>query len=216
MIIPFLSLMFILVQLPFGPQPQEKPEEEPSPVKGWWLVKSLGVPSTRYSKTGGIIKAESLGTRSSLYKEVGEKEKDHPVLSWKWKISNVVRSAIETRKDRHDAAARVTVVFGREKGFKLFGKEPAGLKMEYVWASQLPKGHLFDHPGEKDCKIFVIESGGGKAGQWVFESRNLHKDFKEAFKMDSPGITAIGIQTDTDHSNESVTAYYSEPVLKKK
>ena len=34
--------------------------------------------------------------------------------------------------------------------------------------------------------------------------------------MDSPGITAIGIQTDTDHSNESVTAYYSEPVLKKK
>ncbi len=85
------------------------------------------------------------------------------------------------------------IVFGREKGFKLFGKEPAGLRMEYIWASHLPKGHLFDHPGEKDCKILVLESGGGKVGQWVHESRNLHKDFKEAFKMDPPGITAIGI-----------------------
>ena len=216
MIIPFLSLMFLLVQLPFGPQPQEKPEEEPSPVKGWWLVKYFAVPSTQYSKTGGILKAESLGTRSSLYKEVGDKQKDYPILSWKWKVSNVVRSAIETRKDRHDAAARVMVVFGREKSFKLFGKEPAGLRIEYLWASHLPKGQMFDHPADKDCKIFVLESGEGKAGQWVFESRNLRKDFKEAFKTDPPGITAVGIQTDTDHSNESVTAHYSEPVLKKK
>jgi hypothetical protein len=216
MIIPFLSLMFILVQLPFGPQPQEKPEEEPSPVKGWWLVKYFAVPSTQYSKTGGILKAESLGTRASLFKEVKEKEKDHPILSWKWKISNVVRSAIETRKDRHDAAARVMVVFGREKSFKLFGKEPAGPRIEYIWASHLPKGQMFDHPADKDCKIFVLESGEGKVGQWVFESRNLHKDFKEAFKTDPPGITAVGIQTDTDHSNESVTAHYSEPALKKK
>ena len=216
MIIPFLSLMFILVQLPFGPQPQEKPEEEPSPVKGWRLVKYFAVPPTRYSKTDGIIKAESLGSRASLFKEVKEKEKDHPILSWKWKVSNVVRSAIETRKDRHDAAARVMVVFGKEQSFKLFGKEPAGLRIEYIWASHLPKGQMFDHPADKDCKIFVLESGEGKAGQWVFESRNLHKDFKEAFKTDPPGVTAIGIQTDTDHSNESVTAHYSEPVLKKK
>ena len=216
MIIPFLSLMFLLVQLPFGPQPQEKPEEEPSPVKGWWLVKYFAVPSTRYSKTGNIIQAESLGTRSSLFKEVKEKEKDYPVLSWKWKVSNVVRSAIETRKDRHDAAARVMVVFGGKKSFKLFGKEPAGLRIEYIWASRLPRGQRFDHPEDKDCKIFVLESGEGRVGQWVFESRNLQKDFKEAFKTDPPGITAIGIQTDTDHSNESVTAHYSEPFLKKK
>jgi hypothetical protein len=34
--------------------------------------------------------------------------------------------------------------------------------------------------------------------------------------MESPGVLAIGIQTDTDHSNEMVTAYYSEPILRKK
>ena len=208
-----LTLVFLLVQLPFGPQSEEKPEEEPSPVKGWRLVTYFAVPPTQYSKTGGIIRAESLGSRSSLFKDVEEKRRNYPVLSWKWKISNVVRSAIETRKDRHDAAARVIVVFGKEKGFDLFGREPAGLTIQYIWASHLPMGRIFDHPAERDCKIFVLESGEGKGGQWVSERRNIHRDFKEAFHIDPPGVTAIGIQTDTDHSNEQVIAWYSEPTL---
>ncbi|MGZ3568236.1 MAG: DUF3047 domain-containing protein [Thermodesulfobacteriota bacterium] len=212
-----LSLILILAQLPFGPQPSEKPEEEKSPVKGWRVVTSFATPPTQYSSSGkGIIKAESLGSSASLFKEVGEKQKNFEILSWKWKISNVVHSAIETRKDRFDTAARVIVVFGRESGFKGFGGEPSGFKIEYIWASRLPKGHIFDHPGEKYCKVFVLESGEGRAGQWVHERQNLRKDYKAAFGTDPEGLLAIGIQTDTGHSNEKVTAYYSDPALKKK
>ena len=178
-----LSLILTLAQLPFGPSAPEKPEEKPSPVKGWQMVSYFAVPPTQYSRAGkGIIKAESLGSRSSLFKEVGEREKNAPILSWGWKISNVVRSAIETKKDRFDAAARVMVVFGKERGFGIFGMgEPSGLKIEYIWASRIEKGHVFDHPAEKNCKVFVLESGEGKLGQWVYEKRNIHKDFKTAF-----------------------------------
>jgi len=213
-----LSMILIFTQLPFGPFAPEKPEEEPSPVKGWRLVKYFGVPPTQYSKAGrGLIKAESLGSRSSLFKDVGEKERTLPILSWKWKVSNVVRSAIETRKDRFDAAARVMVVFGRKGGLKYFGMgEPSGLKIEYIWATRLPSGHIFDHPGEKNCKVFVLESGEEKVGQWVYEKRDIHKDFLTAFKAEPMEVLAIGIQTDTDHSNEMVTTYYSEPTLRKK
>jgi hypothetical protein len=212
-----LSLILIFLQLPFGPQPSEKPEEEKSPVKGWRLVSYFAVPPTQYSKVGrGIIKAESLGNRATLFKDVEEKKRNYPILSWRWKISNVVRSAIETRKDRFDAAARVMVVFGKESGFKPFARGPSGFKIEYIWANHLPKGHIFEHPGEKYCKVFVLESGEGKARQWVDEERNIQKDFKKAFGEDLPGVLAIGIQTDTDQSNEMVTAYYSEPILKKK
>ena len=213
-----LSLILFFVQLPFGDFKSKAPEEKKTPVKGWWMVSYFAVPPTRYSKAGkGIIKAESLGSRSSLYKEVGEKEKDLPVLSWRWKISNVVRSAIETKKDRFDAAARVMAVFGRDKGFKVMeGTEPSGFRIEYIWASHLPQGHIFDHPGEKNCKVFVLESGEKKAGEWIFEKRNLHEDYKKAFGTEPSGVFAIGIQTDTDHSNEMVTAYYSDPILKKK
>lgn len=182
-------------------------------------MKYFSVSPTQYSRAGkGIIKAESAGSRSSLYKVVGEKERNLPVLAWGWKVSNVVRSAIETRKDRFDAAARVMVVFGKEGPFKRkrIGKgEPSGLKIEYIWATRLPKGHLFDHPGEANCKIFVLESGDGKAGVWVYATRNIHKDFKSAFGKEPPPVMAIGIQTDTDQSNEMVTAFYSGPVFRK-
>lgn len=216
-ILTVLILAFTLGQLPFGGAPPEKPEEKP-PVKGWWMVSSFATPPTRYSTAGkGVIKGESLGTRSSLYKKVGEKEKDFPILAWRWRVSNVVRSAIETKKDRFDAAARVMVIFGEEKGFwGLEGREPAGLKIEYIWASHLPIGRVFDHPGEKSCKVFVLESGDGKVGQWVGERRNIHRDFKTAFGTEPPGVLAIGIQTDTRYSNEMVTAYYSDPLLTKK
>src|SRR4030042_1432907 len=119
-----LSLILVLVQLPFGDFGPKEPDEKKTPVKGWWMVSYLTVPPTQYSKAGkGIIKAESLGSRSSLFKEVGEKEKNFPDLSWRWKISNVVRSAIETKKDRFDVAARVMVIFGKEKGFRIMGGE---------------------------------------------------------------------------------------------
>ncbi len=212
-----LSLILILTQLPFGPQPSEKPEEEKSPVKGWKLVTFFATPPTQYSRIkGGVIKAESLGSNASLFKEIGEKQKNFAVLSWKWKISNVVRSAIETKKDRFDTAARVFVVFGRESGFRGFGGRPLGPKIEYIWASHVPKGRIFDHPGEKDCKVFVLESGEGKAGQWIYEERNIRKDYRAAFGSEPGVLLAVGIETDTDQSNEKVTAYYSDPILKKK
>jgi hypothetical protein len=213
-----LSLILIFVQLPFGDFKPKTPEEKKTPVKGWWMISYVAVPPTRYSKAGkGIIKAESVGSRASLYKEVREKEKDLPVLSWRWKISNVVRSAVETKKDRFDAAARVMVIFGSERGSKVMGgTEPSGFKIEYIWASHLPRGHLFDYPGERYCKVFVLETGERKAGEWVFEKRNLLTDYKKAFGTEPRGVLAIGIQTDTDHSNEMVTAYYSDPILKKK
>jgi hypothetical protein len=213
----YLSLILIVAQFPFGPQLEEEPEEKKSPVKGWRLVSYFPTPPTRYSRSGrGIIKAESLGTRASLFKEVEEKERHFPILSWRWKISNIVRSAIETKKDRYDTAAQVIVVFGRSGGLRGFRGEPQRFKIEYIWASHLPKGHIFDHPGEKYCKVFVLESGEGRAGQWVLETRNLNKDYKKAFGIEPGGLLAIGIQTDTDHSNEMVTAFYSEPLLKKK
>ncbi len=214
---PF-ALIFILFQfLPFGGSPQEKPEEKP-PVKGWWMVSYFAVPPTHYSKMGGgIITAESRGSRSSLFKKVEEKRAILSVLSWRWKISNVVRSAIETRKDRFDSAARVRVVFGKGSPFGAGeGGEPSGMKMEYIWASGLPRGKRFDHPGEKNSKVIVLESGDGKAGQWVDESRNIRKDYRELFGTEPASLIAIGIQTDTDHSNEMVTAYYSEPILRKR
>jgi hypothetical protein len=58
------------------------------------------------------------------------------------------------RKDRFDAAAKVIVVFAKDKGFIVFGgNEPQGFRIEYLWASSLPKGQVFDHPGMKTAEF---------------------------------------------------------------
>jgi hypothetical protein len=42
------------------------------------------------------------------------------------------------------------------------------------------------------------------------------RNFKKPLGKKQVEILAIGIQTDTDHSNEMVTAYCSESILKRK
>lgn len=206
-------------------------EADGSP-KGWKTVTYFNTSPTSYQvvKYRGkyVLKAEGIGTSSSLFKEVKAELNDYPIISWRWKISNVIRQAIETREDRNDSAARVIIVFRSEPegappwyGFEYLVKklirrnEPVGPRIEYIWGNKIQKGRIVDNPSAKHSKIIVVESGGKKANRWIREKRNLLDDYKAAFGIDPKGILALGIQTDTDQSNEGVTAYYGEVFLSK-
>jgi len=86
-------------------------------------------------------------------------------------MENIERRAIRDRdrKDPIDAAARVKVVFGKESFWGTFeGTEPSGMKIEYIWGNRLPKEKVFDHPGEKNTKVVVLESGMERPGNgWM-------------------------------------------------
>ena len=207
-------------------------EKEPdgSP-KGWKTVTGFNIAPTSYEviKYRGryVLKAEGIGTSSCLFREVKAELGDYPIISWRWKISNVIRQAIETRKDRNDSAARVIVVFQVEpeevspwygleyliRGI-LRRNEPFGPRIEYIWGNMIEKGRILDNPSVKYSKVIVLESGERKVKRWIWEKRNLVDDYKTAFGTEPRGINALGIQTDTDQSNEGVTAYYGEIFLR--
>ncbi|UCD70723.1 MAG: DUF3047 domain-containing protein [Syntrophobacterales bacterium] len=201
--------------------------------KGWKTVTYFNTPPTSYKvvKYRGryVLKAEGIGTSSSLFREVKAELNDYPIISWRWKISNVIRQAIETQKDRNDSAARVIVVFriGMEEMPPWYGlkylvrgilrrNEPIGPRIEYIWGNKIEKGQILDNPSVKQSKVIILESGERKANRWIWEKRNLLDDYKAAFGTDSQGILGLGIQTDTDQSNEGVTAYYGEIFLRKR
>jgi len=207
-------------------------ESDGSP-KGWKTVTYFNTPPTSYQviKYRGryVLKAEGIGTSSCLFREVKAELKDYPIISWRWKISNVIRQAIETRKDRNDSAARVIVVFrvGTEEIPPWYGleylvtriirrNEPIGPRIEYIWGNKIEKGQILDNPSVKHSKVIVLESGGRKANRWIWEKRNLVDDYTAAFGVKPQGILALGIQTDTDQSNEGVTAYYGEIFLRRR
>lgn len=207
-------------------------EADGSP-KGWKTVTYFNTSPTNYQvvkyRNTYVLKAESIGTSSSLFKEVEADLNDYPVISWRWKISNAIRQAIETREDRNDSSARVIVVFRSEPeeispwyGLEYLVQkiirrnEPVGPRIEYIWGNKIQRGEIVDNPSVKYSKVIVVESGEKKANRWIRERRNLLEDYRAAFGIEPKGILALGIQTDTDQSNEGVTAYYGEISLSKK
>lgn len=205
-------------------------EADGSP-KGWKTVTYFNTSPTSYQvvkyRDRYVLKAEGIGTSSCLFREVKVELKDYPIISWKWKINNVIRQAIETRKDRNDCAARVIVVFQTRADempprYALDylinritrGNEPFGPRLDYIWGNKIEKGRILDNPSVEHSKVIVLESGERKANRWIWEKRNLVDDYKAAFGTEPAGIRAIGIQTDADQSNEGITAYYGEISLK--
>ena len=183
-----------------------------------------------------VLHVTSLNSASALLKRinVGDDRRirleNHPILVWRWKINRTVGMAVESRKDRNDSAARVRIIFaergiqplkknpGFEKIIKYLGVdmpniEPSGFKIDYIWGTRAPQGAIIDYPGSKNHKMIVVESGNSRANQWVWEKRDLVKDFHTMFRGDPPGLAGIVVLSDTDHTNEGVEAFYSNIVL---
>jgi len=127
-----------------------------------------------------------------------------------------------------DSAARVIVVFQTEPeetplwyGLEDLVKkimrrnDPFGPRIEYIWGNRIEKGRIIDNPSVKHSRVIVLESGEKKANLWIREKRNLLDDYRAAFGTNPEGILTLGIQTDTDQSNEGVTTYYGEIFLRK-
>jgi hypothetical protein len=180
-----------------------------------------------------ILRVQSVGSASGILKMLEFNLKEFPFLVWRWKVNRTVGMAIETRKDRNDAAARIRVIFGKTapkplkgppevvKFFKSFGiqpggKEPRGFKIDYIWGNNLSKGDVIDYPGSRNHKMVAVESGNKRAGRWVWEKRNLIEDFQEFFRRSPPPLIGIVVLTDTDQTNEGVIAHYSSIIMMSK
>jgi len=202
--------------------------------EGWEVIPYFRTAKNKLSlsKEGKrtVLRVKSIGSASGVLKRVEIDLKKFPVFVWRWKINRAVGMAIETRKDRNDAAARIRVIFGKRqpknlkkapeilKFFKSFGiqpggKEPRGFKIDYIWGNNLPEGDVVDYPGSKNHKMVVVESGNKRANHWVWEKHNLVEDFQEFFRSSPPALIGIMVLTDTDQTNEGVIAHYSSIIM---
>ncbi len=189
--------------------------------------------------TGSVLRVHSLNSVSALMVVPHMALDEYPVLSWWWKINRPVGMAREDRSGRNDSAARLRVVFGSPEaasptsrpalppGLGLLRRflvgmdeggrlEPPGRKIDYIWGNHLPAGTVIDYPGGRDHKVLVLQSGKEKAGTWVKEERDLLRDFREYFGGMPEGIAGILILSDTDETNEGVTAWFADVVLKER
>lgn len=212
-----------------------KPGKESSRLpEGWEVITYFRTNENRISltKEGArtILKMKSLGSASAVLKRIQVDPKAFPWLVWCWKIDRVVGMAIESRKERNDSSARIRVIFEKKAGkpfrsyprilkflsnlnLPISGSEPSGFKIDYIWGNDIPRGKVIDYPDSENHKIVIVKNGNKKANQWVWEKRNLIKDFQKFFGEQPLNLIGIVVLTDTDQTNEGVTAHYSSIVL---
>ena len=153
-----------------------------------------------------VLKAESRGAASGLFKEVRLDPRSAPVLRWSWKIERTLSKGDERTKAGDDYAARVYVVFPSV----LFWRTRA---VNYIWANRLPAGESLPNAYTSNAVMVAVESGNDKAGTWVREERNIYEDYRALFGKEPPDLGAVAIMTDTDNTGEEATAWYGDITL---
>lgn len=150
-----------------------------------------------------VVKAVSHAAASGMVRKIHFKPSTYRYLRWSWKIAHIIKGGDEKSKAGDDYAARLYVIFpGR-----YFWQMKA---INYIWANRLPKGEYVSNPFASDAKMLAVESGNGKAGQWVAEERDLLADYRLMFGTDPPAADAIAIMTDTDNTGGNAEAWYGE------
>jgi len=153
------------------------------------------------------IRAESNASASALIYKIKYNTKEYPILSWQWKVNNVLKKGNALTKEGDDYAARVYVIF---PSF-LFWKTKA---INYIWASSLPEGTEVPNQFTSNAKMIALQSGKINSGKWITEERNVFEDYKKMFGEEPPEAGGIAIMTDTDNTGEKATAWYGPIKLK--
>ena len=150
-------------------------------------------------------------------------------LEWRWKVNRMLDKADMRAKEGDDFAARVYVFFDvpmeslsfvdRSKlrlARMIAGPDVPTAALCYVWDNTHRVGHTQWSPYSNRVRMIVLQSGGASIDKWISESRDIAKDFRDAFGFDAPAVTGVAVGSDTDNTGERVSTWYGDVSLRKK
>lgn len=209
------------------------PPAEPGGLPAGW--EALTFPKiarhTRYTVVpdgeGHVLMAESEAAASGLYRPLDLDPKVYQVLTWRWKVANVLVRGDARTKAGDDYPARVYVAFSydptaaslwektRYGAYRLvYGRYPPKAVINYVWDNRLPVGTTLDNAYTDRAKMVVVRSGAAEVGRWLAETRNVYQDYRRIFGAEPPRIAGVALMTDTDDTGERAVAWYDALTLR--
>lgn len=168
-----------------------------------------------------VVRADANASASGLMRTMRINPAETPLLRWRWKVANVLKTSDMRTKEGDDYPARVYVMFDYPLE-KLPFAERTKIRLAralhdphlptatlcYVWDGKASVGTMVESSYTSRVRMVVVESGAARVNRWLDVQRDVAADFKAAFGEDAPPVTAIAIATDTDNTGESATAYY--------
>lgn len=209
--------------------------EEGQIPKQWHLRKRLGYPkgaNAEWIFVNGVraVKLHSKAALTFLEKTVNIDIRDFPILTWKWKVENILRGNDERTIEGDDHPIRIFFVFEPDPSkqslwFRLkrllyldriHGHPMGGRFTEYLWSSHLQAGDIINDPGKPWQKLMVIEGGGSNIGRWLSYKRNLYEDYKRLYGGQPRRLIFVGILNDTDQTGQEAVSYIADLIFHRK
>lgn len=153
-----------------------------------------------------VLKAIAQGSASAFYRQ-GRIDLDAtPCLSWRWRIKETAPDNLDERsKSGDDYAARVYVI---KRGGLAFWRART---INYVWSASQPVDEHWPNAYAGDnARMWALNSGNGKAGDWVSHRRDIQRDWQQAFAESIDHLNGVAIMTDGDDSNSVLHAEYAD------
>lgn len=171
-----------------------------------------------------VLRARSDGGATILATSCNVELTKYPILTWRWKISEIVGDGDVKTKRGDDSSARIYVTFDYDdisfwkrlkiKAIQSFtSKRIPTRAINYIWANKIARSTVLPNPYSSRVMVMALRSGKERAGTWVRERRNVLRDYRTIFGEDPPEVVGVGVMTDTDNTNSETTSYYGDIVF---
>jgi Protein of unknown function (DUF3047) len=170
-----------------------------------------------------VLKVDSHDSAGSVGIALGADPTKTPMLTWRWKTSNVIEKANMDVKSGDDFSGRVYVFFDvplaslpfsdRMKirlARSMSGADVPTAALCYVWDNKHPAGFSLKSPYTNRVGVIVAQTGARDVNQWVTETHDVARDFREQFGTEPPRILGVAIGNDTDQTNDKVTTWFGD------
>ena len=174
---------------------------------GWQLKEKSGKAEFSVVKDGDLhaLRLRSADTSYSIQKSVDLDVKQHPILTWKWKVTKLPAGGDFRKSKTDDQAAQLFLAFSKTKA------------IVYIWDTSAPQGLMKDAPAPPFMRIkaVVVRSGPAETGKWISEKRNVYDDYRKLYGQDPPPIQGVRLQINSQHTETSAESYFADVALEK-
>ena len=144
-----------------------------------------------------------------------------PWLRWRWRVDLDLPARDPRAKSGDDFAARVYVAFRFEPARAsrweqvkrsalrfVYGGEPPGSALNYVWSASEPEGGSWTSPYAAQSRM--ISLGAGPAGTWREASVDVQADYRRVFGAEPPPVAFVAVMSDADDGCAEALAWFAD------
>jgi hypothetical protein len=184
---------------------------------------------TRYEQTTdsdgiAVIRAAVDRSASGIAQRLDIPVYPETKLTWRWRADAIPAGADIRTKALDDAPVRIALAFGgdsakltvqdqlhRELARMVSGRDLPFATLMYTWGDdKFAADAVVTTPYTGRIRSVVVERGDEHLGKWRTYSRDIAKDYEQAFGEPPGRLIGIAIMSDGDNTRSKFTAWYGD------